>query len=265
LRTTKLPRQQALEAGAPASTEAESWVRVDVTDTGVGIPPDILSRLFEPFFTTKEEGRGTGMGLAAVYGAVQAHQGTVLVDSALGRGSTFSLLLPLAPPAVVTVTAAPARLPAEALNVLVVDDDPMVRAVVVRQLKQAGFSVALAAGSAIEVESYFQRDGATLDVALLDVNMPDCGGPELATRLRGLDALLPVVFMSGVEPMSTQTASLGDAFLAKPFSLGTLREALYAAANGERGSGRRRQRAASAETPAPRRATSGPQNAPHKD
>jgi signal transduction histidine kinase/ActR/RegA family two-component response regulator len=267
LRTTQLPRRQALELGAPASTEAEVWVRVDVSDTGVGIPPEILSRLFEPFFTTKEEGRGTGMGLAAVYGAVQAHQGTVLVDSALGRGSTFSLLLPLASPAEVPANAVTERTPGEALNVLVVDDDPMVRAVIVRQLRQAGFSVALAAATAAEADAHFERDGATIDVALLDVNMPDCGGPELAVRLRQRDALLPVVFMSGVEPMSAQTATLGDAFLAKPFSLVTMREALYAAAHGERGSGRRSRKVAAVEAapPAPRRASSGPQNAPHKD
>jgi signal transduction histidine kinase/DNA-binding NarL/FixJ family response regulator/HAMP domain-containing protein len=266
LRTTQLTRRQALDAGAPVGAEAEAWVRVDVSDTGVGIPSEILSRLFEPFFTTKEEGRGTGMGLAAVYGAVQAHQGTVLVDSTLGRGSTFSLLLPLAPPAAVAAVAPPARPMVEALNVMVVDDDPMVRAVVVRQLKQAGFSVGIAAGTAGEAEAYFASDGARLDVALLDVNMPDCAGPELATRLRGLDSLLPVVFMSGVEPNSAQTATLGDAFLAKPFSLLTLREALYAAANGERGSGRRRQKVSSTEAaPAPRRATNVPQNAPHKD
>jgi signal transduction histidine kinase len=95
LRTTRLTRREALEAGAPEGPTAEEWIRVDVVDTGTGIRPEVIGRVFEPFFTTKEEGRGTGMGLAAVYGAVQAHQGIVLVDSTPGQGSTFSLMLPL--------------------------------------------------------------------------------------------------------------------------------------------------------------------------
>jgi signal transduction histidine kinase/CheY-like chemotaxis protein len=258
LRSTRLARAQALEAGAPASADAEAWVRVDVADTGVGIPADVLGRLFEPFFTTKEEGRGTGMGLAAVYGAVQAHQGTVLVDSTPGRGSTFSLLLPLAAAPDVSAAATP-RPSTETVGVLVVDDDAMVRAVVVRQLGMAGFSVALSTGAAAEVEAYFKREGRAIDVALLDVNMPDCSGPELAARLRALDPSLPVVFMSGVEPNGPETAALGDAFLAKPFPLATLKEALYAAVNSERGRERRRQkltaeRRTATPTPAPRQA-----------
>jgi signal transduction histidine kinase/FixJ family two-component response regulator len=258
LRTTRLTRPQALEAGAPARADAESWLRVDVADSGVGIPPDILGRLFEPFFTTKEEGRGTGMGLAAVYGAVQAHLGTVLVDSTPGRGSTFSLLLPLATPPEVPAATSGARPSGETLGVLVVDDDAMVRGVVVRQLSQAGFPVVLAAGTAEEVEAFFKHAGPTIDVALLDVNMPDCSGPELAERLRALDPSLPVVFMSGVDPMGPETAALGDAFLAKPFPLATLKEALSAAANSERGRERHRRKSAERRSttpaPAPRRA-----------
>jgi two-component system cell cycle sensor histidine kinase/response regulator CckA len=242
LRTTRLTRTQALEAGAPAGTEAEAWVRVDVADSGVGIPPDVLGRLFEPFFTTKEEGHGTGMGLAAVYGAVQAHQGTILVDSAPGRGSTFSLLLPLAAPPEIRAADAGRQPSGDTLGVLVVDDDAMVRGVIVRQLSQAGFRVLLSAGAAGEVEAFFRRAGSTIDVALLDVNMPDCSGPELAERLRVLDPLLPVAFMSGVDPKGPETAALGDAFLAKPFPLATLREALYAAADSSRGRERRRRR-----------------------
>jgi signal transduction histidine kinase/ActR/RegA family two-component response regulator len=249
LRTTRLGRDQAGDAGAPGGADASAWVRVDVTDTGTGISPDVIAHLFEPFFTTKEEGRGTGMGLAAVYGAVQAHQGTVVVDSALGRGTTFSLLLPLAEAPQVQAATRPAR-PAggEELRVMVVDDDAMVRGVVVRQVTLAGFSPVGAAGTAVEVESFFGREGATVDVALLDVNMPDCSGPELARRLRLYDPSLPVVFMSGVDPMGPDTAALGDAFLAKPFSLAQLKDALRVATQGARGSQRREQRVGVAST-----------------
>jgi signal transduction histidine kinase len=244
LRTARLGRREASNAGAPEGTDANMWVRVDVTDTGTGISPDVIGHLFEPFFTTKEEGRGTGMGLAAVYGAVQAHQGTVLVDSALGRGSTFSLLLPLAEAPRVQSVTRPGRPAAsgEELRVMVVDDDPMVRGVVVRQVTMAGFRSVGAGGTAAEVEAFFGREGATVDVALLDVNMPDCSGPELARRLRVCDPTLPVVFMSGVDPMGTETAALGDAFLAKPFSLDQLKEALRTAAQGGRGLQHRERR-----------------------
>ena len=245
LRTSRLGQREARDAGAPAGTDAEAWVRVDVTDSGTGIAPDVLAHLFEPFFTTKEEGRGTGMGLAAVYGAVQAHQGTVLVDSALGRGSTFSLLLPLAAAARAPALAPPARAAGEGLCVLVVDDDAMVRGVVVRQVTLAGFRSVGSAGTAAEVEAFFEREGATVDVALLDVNMPDCSGPELARRLRLRDPFLPVAFMSGVDPLLRETAALGDAFLAKPFSLEQLNEALRAAVQGARGVQRRDRRVAS--------------------
>ncbi|HVU53306.1 MAG TPA: ATP-binding protein [Polyangia bacterium] len=234
LRTSRLSRREALEAGVPESPAAEEWIRVDVVDTGTGIRPDVIGRLFEPFFTTKEEGRGTGMGLAAVYGAVQAHQGIVLVDSTPGQGSTFSLMLPLTPAREVPLARAVERPQDRTLGVLLVDDDAMVRAVVARQLAQAGFRVVLAAGAADEVEAFARRAASTIDVALLDVNMPDCSGPELAARLRALDPSVPVVFMSGVEPMGPETAALGDAFLAKPFSLAALREALDTASSGDR-------------------------------
>jgi signal transduction histidine kinase/CheY-like chemotaxis protein len=245
LRTRRLDQREARDAGAPAGTSAEAWIRVDVADSGTGIPPDVLAHLFEPFFTTKEEGRGTGMGLAAVYGAVQAHQGAVFVDSALGRGTIFSLLLPLAEVPVVQ-SVAPARSAGEGLRVMVVDDDALVCGAVVRQVKLAGFRSVGVAGTAAEVEAFFAREGDTVDVALLDVNMPDCSGPELTKRLRRFDPLLPVAFMSGVDPMGPDTAALGDAFLAKPFSLEQLKEALGAAAQSARATQRRDRRVASA-------------------
>jgi signal transduction histidine kinase len=245
LRTTRLGQREARDAGAPAGADAGAWVRVDVADSGTGIAPDVLAHVFEPFFTTKEEGRGTGMGLAAVYGAAQAHQGTVLVDSALGKGTTFSLLLPLAEAPRAQLVTPAARPAGQGLRVLVVDDDAMVRGVVVRQVTLAGFRSVGAGGTAAEVEAFFAREGAGVDIALLDVNMPDCSGPELARRLRLRDPDLPVAFMSGVDPMAPETAAMGDAFLAKPFSVDQLKEALRAAVESARGVQRRDRRASS--------------------
>jgi CheY-like chemotaxis protein len=110
----------------------------------------------------------------------------------------------------------------------------------------AGFRSVGVSGTAAEVEAFFAREGATVDVALMDVNMPDCSGPELTKRLRRCDPFLPVAFMSGVDPMGPDTAALGDAFLAKPFSLDQLKEALAAAVQGDRAMQRRDRRVASA-------------------
>ena len=117
---------------------------------------------------------------------------------------------------------------------MVVDDDAMVHGVVVRQVTQAGFRPVGTTGTAAEVERLFARDGAAIDVALLDVNMPDCSGPELARRLRLRDPFLPVVFMSGVDPMlhPTRPRAGRRTFLAKPFSLDQLKDALNVAVQG---------------------------------
>ncbi len=182
--------------GAPARP-GERWVGLAVTDTGCGMAADVAAHLFEPFFTTKEKGKGTGLGLATVYGIVKQCGGDVRVESAPGRGSRFEVLLPASDQPAHAASASPAH---EGLRrgdetILLVEDEQRVRAVAAHALRRAGYTV-LEAGDgekALAVAAVADR----LDALVTDVVMPHMGGPQLAARLRALRPGLAVVFVSG--------------------------------------------------------------------
>ena len=199
------------------------FVRMTVSDTGMGMPPDVRAHLFEPFFTTKGPGKGTGLGLSTVYGIVQQAGGFITVDTAVGVGTRFEVFLPA------TIDRAAAQ-PATAVSnrgatgtetVLVVEDEPPLREVIVRSLRSHGFRV-LDVGSATEALALVERDvGRAIDVLLTDVVMPEIGGWELARRARMLRPGLPVLFMSGYnsdEFARQGRLEAGDSLLQKPFT-----------------------------------------------
>jgi PAS domain S-box-containing protein len=173
------------------------YVKLSITDTGVGMDKRTLERIFEPFFTTREMGRGTGLGLASVYGIVKGHGGTICVDSALGRGTTFDIFLPASekPPAAAEDTAE-GEIPRGAETVLVVDDELMVLDVTKRILERLGYGV-LTAGSGSEALEIYEEKGAGIDVVLLDMIMPDMGGGETFERLKGMNPDVRVILASG--------------------------------------------------------------------
>ena len=170
-----------------------------VTDTGEGIAPEHIGSIFEPFFTTKASGKGTGLGLATVYGIVKQAGGYITVDSTVGHGATFRLLLPLR-----AATSAPSlaneMVPvgtvAAGRSVLLVEDEPQVRHVAERLLSRAGFRI-VSAASPEEALSILRTATTPFDVVLSDVVMPKMSGPELAERAREIAPSLPFVFMSG--------------------------------------------------------------------
>jgi two-component system, NtrC family, sensor kinase len=171
-----------------------------VSDTGCGIAPEVMARLFEPFFTTKEIGKGTGLGLATVHGIVQQHQGWIEVDSILGRGTTFSVFLPLA---VVPAAATTAATTFESFNgketILLVDDEPMLCDVAGAFLKRYGYRVYTARSGADALEVW-GRHRSEIDLLLTDVVMPDgLSGRELARQLLNDRADLKVTFTSGYD------------------------------------------------------------------
>jgi len=175
------------------------FVCLRVTDTGTGIAPENLSRIFEPFFTTKEVGKGTGLGLATVYGIVEQHHGWVEVTSQLGAGSTFRILLP----ALTLNAAVPVRLPPDTSSrgrgerVLLVEDDEAVRDLTRRLLESLGYQVN-EAGSGRDALDCPEEFLGTIDVLLTDIIMPGgINGRELAEKLRARRPDLKVVFMSG--------------------------------------------------------------------
>jgi PAS domain S-box-containing protein len=200
---------------------AGSYVMLRVTDTGTGIPPQILRRLFEPFFTTKEVGKGTGLGLATVHGIVTRYGGSVDVSSEVGKGTSFTVYLPRAtavPPVVKPPPPVSLR-PLGTHTVLVVEDEEVLRALAKRLLERQGYTV-LVAASAEEALQVFERH-ASIDVILTDVVMPGATGPELTGLLVERDPGLKVIYMSGhTEDAIVQHRVLrpGVAFLSKPFT-----------------------------------------------
>jgi two-component system, cell cycle sensor histidine kinase and response regulator CckA len=175
-----------------------SYAELTVTDTGEGIAPEHIGRIFEPFFTTKTSGKGTGLGLATVYGIVKQAGGFITVDSAPGRGTTFRVLLPLQDSAS-DHEAPPERLPDSSPageRVLLVEDEALVRDVAARLLERAGFRI-VAAPSAEAALDLLRTSAADFDVIVSDVVMPRISGPELAARVREFAPDIPFVFMSG--------------------------------------------------------------------
>jgi PAS domain S-box-containing protein len=212
-----------VELAAQANAQPGTYVCLTVLDTGCGMSRDTLDHIFEPFFTTKEVGKGTGLGLATVYGIVKQHKGWIEVASELGSGSEFRVYLPARP---VPAEARPPRsVPVEIVygtgTVLVVEDDTSVRDSLVMWLKTAGYRVQVApTGSAAFQKWAEQLD--QIDLLLTDVVMPGgLSGLDLMKSFRRIKPALPAIVMSGYndELVQSDTPSLGDfIYLHKPFN-----------------------------------------------
>jgi len=208
-----------------------SYVALSVTDTGVGMSPDVVMRIFEPFFTTKPQGHGTGLGLATVHGIVAAAGGGLSVQSELGAGTTIRAFFPAADQTAVAEAAPPPTMDVSSRGetLLVVEDEPAVLQLVVRMLRRNGYCVIPAATGtralALAAESDF-------DMLLTDVVMPEMSGLELAERVSRLRPAASVLFMSGYSPDlfgDKRALAEGIMLLQKPFTERALLEAIRAA------------------------------------
>jgi CheY-like chemotaxis protein len=199
-----------------------SYVMLAVSDTGTGMTADVQSHLFEPFFTTKEAGRGTGLGLAMVYGAVTQNGGRIEVYSEVGHGTTFRIYLPRVSEAATPVeTRERSPLPGGGETIVVVEDDDAIRALTMRLLKGLGYNTH-AYRSGVEALTALETMQAPIDLVLTDVIMPEMKGSELAQRLRQLRPGLRVLFASGYsEDVIAHHGVLdpGVDFLQKPYSI----------------------------------------------
>jgi signal transduction histidine kinase/Tfp pilus assembly protein PilF len=213
-----------------SATEPRSrdHVVIRVSDTGEGIPPELLELIFEPFFTTKAAGDGTGLGLATTYGLVHQAGGTILVDSTPGAGTTFEILLPgvagVARPAQETTARATTPGSLGALAILLVEDDPAVRRLMRTGLETHGHAVRTARDG-LEALEILEPDASAFDVVVADVVMPRLGGPELLRRLLQWRERPPVVLTSGWPDRASEPPGrrgVDFAFLEKPFRLADL-------------------------------------------
>jgi two-component system, cell cycle sensor histidine kinase and response regulator CckA len=210
----------AYAATHPEVTPGPS-VLIAVTDTGSGMSKETLEQIFEPFFTTKELGKGTGLGLATVYGIVKQSRGHISVYSELGIGTTFKIYLPSVEKSV-TRSSAPqvGHAPKGDGTVLLVEDEPALRMLAAESLKRLGYQV-LQAGNGLEALKVAEQHSGTIDIVVTDIVMPRMGGPELVENLRKKRQRIGVILMSGY----TETAVLENAaitsdsiLLNKPFS-----------------------------------------------
>ena len=204
-----------------------------VADTGSGMSADVRDHIFDPFFTTKGVGKGTGLGLAMVYGMVRQHGGAIRVYSELGVGTTFRVYLPTTDHATPAPAAAPAReVRGGHETILIAEDDPLVRRLAVLVLQRAGYQTIIAVDGE-EAVRLFQQHANEISLALLDVVMPRMGGREAFQRIKELDPAMKVVFCSGYDPSMAQVGFVFNdeaRLVQKPFVpetlLSTLRDVL---------------------------------------
>jgi len=205
-------------------------VEICVADTGVGMDADTQARVFEPFFTTKDAGKGTGLGLATVYGIVRQSGGEISVESEKGKGTTFRIALPRTESRAAPdeASAAPARRSAGQGTILVVEDDAGVRKLIISTLQKRGYIVVEAADGAA-AERACSVGAPHVDLVLCDVVLPGLGGVELADQLSSLRPGMRVLFMSGYnadEAFHDRLLDPAVGFIAKPFSQDALLEAV---------------------------------------
>jgi two-component system cell cycle sensor histidine kinase/response regulator CckA len=218
---------------------AAEYVRIDITDTGTGIEPDIVGKIFEPFFSTKEVGKGTGLGLSTVYGIVKQTGGFIYVDSEADRGTSFHIFLPRhhpepeVQPDALAVNGAAREPPAGTKpradltgqgTILLVEDEEGLRSLNARGLRSRGYSVIEASNGVEAMEALEQENGA-VDLVVSDVVMPEMDGPTLLKTMRGRNPDLKIIFVSGYAEDAFEKSLPENqqfAFLPKPFTLSQL-------------------------------------------
>jgi CheY-like chemotaxis protein len=212
--------------------EDGDYVELCISDTGVGMPPEVAARAFEPFFTTKEVGKGTGLGLSMVYGMARQSGGAARIDSELGKGTAVKLLFRKAEEAAAELhaptdeTVAPAE-PHEPLSVLVIDDDPDVRAFIAAALQEQGYKVQQASDGKEGIAAV-ARDAA--DLVIIDFIMPGLSGAEVADRILAKRPGQPILFVSGYSETDAVKRVAPDApLLTKPFRADALHRAVRGA------------------------------------
>jgi len=239
--TTTTASVASSDLQAHPSLTPGDYLKLVVSDTGLGIQGEHLPHIFEPFFTTKEQGKGTGMGLATVYGIVENHGGTITAESKVAKGTHFTVLLPVVETEDATEPETPPR-PAGPTpepgkgHVLLVDDEAIVLRSVRRMLERLGYE-ATAAESGTEALNLYETRKEAIDLVLIDVGMPEMDGRECCRRLLEINPDVKVLLSSGydLDEEARDLAASGIAgFVQKPYRMTTLDEAITAALSAEK-------------------------------
>jgi two-component system, cell cycle sensor histidine kinase and response regulator CckA len=212
----------------PYQSEPGKYVKISVTDTGTGMDEATQQRIFDPFFTTKEMGRGTGLGLATVYGIIKNHDGFITVYSVKGKGSTFTIYLPASSKKVEMEKALSEEIVRGRETVLLVDDEKIILEVGEEMLRSLGYKVfkAMSGNDAIEV---YRKNQDAIDVVILDMIMPNRGGDDTYGDLKMMNPDIKVLLSSGysITGQASEIMNRGcNGFIQKPFTIKKLSKKL---------------------------------------
>jgi CheY-like chemotaxis protein len=209
--------------------DPEDYLKLTISDTGHGMPPDVLDRIFDPYFTTKEIGEGTGLGLAVVHGIVESHKGYISAQSEHGKGTVFDVYLPKIDVHIAErETVVGEVVPVGSERVLLIDDEADIVEIYQKRLKQLGYDVLTHTSSQQAMEA-FRSQPDNFDVVITDMTMPKLTGDQLAVEIKQIKPNLPVILCTGFSEKITpeKAAEIGvNAFLMKPISLTDLAKAI---------------------------------------
>ena len=214
----------------PFEIQAGRYVKITITDSGVGMDAATQQRIFEPFFTTKEMGRGTGLGLASAYGIIKNHGGLIDVHSTKGEGTTFSIYLPVGKKDVAAKKTLDKEIIKGSETILLVDDEDLIIEIAQKMLSKMGYNTLIAQGGQETIEVYRQH-GDQIDLTILDMIMPDMNGQETYKRLKKMKPNLKVLLSSGysLNDQAQKIMDLGcQGFIQKPFDVVQLSQKIRA-------------------------------------
>jgi signal transduction histidine kinase/ActR/RegA family two-component response regulator len=222
----------SLARGQIGELGAGDYVRISVSDTGSGMPPEVIERVFEPFFTTKPVGKGTGLGLSQIFGFARESGGDVVIDSTVGLGSTVSIYLPRSTEEVESAAASQgldqAAPVAGGTSILVVEDDPRVSRSTVGALEELGYRPVACAGGREALE-ILEREGGTIELVITDIMMPEMTGPELVRAATARWPSTAILFVTGYVGEAGSEELSGHDILRKPFTVAALAGAVAGA------------------------------------
>ncbi|GAG28359.1 unnamed protein product, partial [marine sediment metagenome] len=205
----------------PYQVNPGRYVRISVTDTGVGMDKETQQRIFDPFFTTKGMGRGTGLGLASTYGIIKNHGGIINAYSEKGKGTTFHIYLPVSEKEVIEETVYSGEILKGSETILLVDDEDFMISIGSELLKKLGYET-LTAGSGKHALELYTTNKEKIDMAILDMIMPDMGGGEVYDRMKELEPDVKVLLSSGysTDGQAKEIMLRGcKGFIQKPFNM----------------------------------------------